>query len=70
MIVMENDIPKNVMGKVSKKQLVHLFEDEEKVQKSNWWPEVKVYRDDDDIKQELAKGQKGDFLKPMIQSPV
>jgi len=35
MIVMENDIPKNVMGKVSKKQLVHLFEDEEKVQKSN-----------------------------------
>ena len=33
MIVMENDIPKNAMGKVSKKQLVHLFEDDEMVQK-------------------------------------
>ena len=33
MIVMESDIPKNAMGKVSKKQLVHLFEDEETVQK-------------------------------------
>mmetsp|Transcript_22582 Transcript_22582/g.48887 ORF Transcript_22582/g.48887 Transcript_22582/m.48887 type:complete len:220 (+) Transcript_22582:483-1142(+) len=35
MIVMKSDIPKNAMGKVSKKQLVHLFEDEEKVQKYN-----------------------------------
>ena len=33
MIVMKKDIPKNAMGKVSKKQLVHLFEVGEKVQK-------------------------------------
>jgi len=33
MIVMREDIPKNAMGKVSKKQLVRLFEDKEKVQK-------------------------------------
>lgn len=35
MIVMEDDIPKNAMGKVSKKQLVYLFEEKEKVQKYN-----------------------------------
>lgn len=33
MIIVEDDIPKNAMGKVSKKQLVRLFEDEERVQK-------------------------------------
>ncbi|KAL7551042.1 hypothetical protein ACHAWF_014246 [Thalassiosira exigua] len=33
MIVMEKDIPKNAMGKVAKKQLVNMFEDNDNVQK-------------------------------------
>lgn len=33
MIVMENDIPKNAMGKVSKRQLAALFEGEENEQR-------------------------------------
>ena len=36
LIVVEKDIPKNAMGKVSKKQLVHLFQEEDnKIQTYN-----------------------------------
>ena len=34
-MIVTSSVPKNAMGKVSKKQLVHLFEDEEKVEKYN-----------------------------------